>query len=277
MEIVDTHCHIHEILSGDRAMAEVPVHDKWHKAGKTDPDVVIADAAAAGVTRLVCVGTTVEDSELAVAFVQDRDSCWATIGIHPHEAARYRTDHAALKRFEALAARSKVVGVGECGLDYYYGHSPKEDQIAMLRYQIELALRYDLPMTFHVRDAFDDFWQVFDEYQGIRGVVHSFTADKHVLAQALERGLYIALNGIMTFTKDAGQLEAARLVPLDRLVVETDAPYLTPKPYRGNICEPRHAATTLSFVANLYQTDSVTEAEVALATTANARRLFNLA
>lgn len=146
----------------------------------------------------------------------------------------------------------------------------------MLRWQIELALEHGLPMTFHVRDAFDDFWPVFDSYGAgsIRGVVHSFTANRKVLDEALERNLYIALNGIMTFTKDESQLEAARAVPLGRLVVETDAPYLTPKPYRGTICKPKHAATNLSYVANLL---GVTDDEAAEATTANASRLFGLA
>jgi TatD DNase family protein len=271
MDIVDTHCHIHEIESVGNT--EDNVHERWVKAGITDSSVVIADAAAAGVTRMLCVGTDVDDSDLAVEFVQGRPQCWSTIGIHPHEAKRFVGDIDSLVRFAELANRQKVVAVGECGLDYFYGHSPREDQQKMLRFQIELALQHNLPMVFHVREAFDDFWPIFDEYKGVKGVVHSFTASRQVLDQALERGLYIGLNGIMTFTKDDEQLAAAKIVPTDRLLLETDAPFLTPTPERGKICEPKHAATTLKFVAQL---QGRTEKELATATTTNARRLFNL-
>lgn len=271
MDIVDTHCHIHEITDNPRG--NTPVHNKWAGAGVADADQVIADAEAQGVTRLVCVGTTISDSRLAVAFVQSRPQTWATIGIHPHEAAACDGDAAALADFASLAGSSKVVAVGECGLDYYYNHSPKSAQERILRFQMELAVQYNLPMSFHVRDAFDDFWPIFDAYPGIRGVVHSFTAGRAVLDQALERGLYIALNGIATFTKDQEQLAAAKAVPLERLVVETDAPYLTPSPYRGKICEPKHARTNLAFIAELHE---LPESEAAAATTANACRLFNL-
>jgi TatD DNase family protein len=271
-EIVDTHCHIHEMLHA--ADHEAPVRDKWLKGGRTDPDAVIADAVAAGVTGMICIGTDVDDSALAVDFVQSRPQTWAAIGIHPHEAKRYVGNSDELVRFAELATRPKVVAVGECGLDYFYGHSPKADQQKILRFQMELALQHDLPMTFHVREAFDDFWPIFDSYKGLRGVVHSFTASRKVLDEALARGLYIALNGIVTFSKDEEQLAAARAVPLENLLVETDAPFLTPAPFRGKICEPKHVATTLAFVAQL---QDKTDRQLAEATTANARRLFNLA
>jgi TatD DNase family protein len=275
MEIVDSHCHIHEAQRG--LAGDDPLRNKWHQAGKDDADDIIADAVKAGVTRMVCVGTDVADSQVAVEFVQGRPQAWASIGIHPHEAERYIGDTDSLVTFAKLASRQKVVAVGECGLDYFYKHSPRTAQIRILRYQIELALQHGLPMIFHVRDAFQDFWPVFDSYKGakedIRGVIHSFTATEQELGQALERGLYIGLNGIMTFTKDEKQLAAAAAVPLDRLLIETDAPYLTPAPYRGKICEPKHAATTLSFIAQL---QGITDQQLADSTTANARRLFYL-
>lgn len=272
-ELFDTHCHIHEIFAEAEDRSQDGVHQRWDKAGKHDADAVLADCRAAGVSGLLCVGTDLDDSSVAVDFVQTRPDTWATIGIHPHEAARYVGDVVALERFAALAQRPRVVAVGECGLDYYYTHSPKADQQTMLRWQIELALRHDLPLTFHVRDAFADFWPIFDEYKGIRGVVHSFTADRRVLEQALSRGLYIALNGIMTFTKDAEQLAAAKAVPTDRLLLETDAPYLTPAPYRGKICEPKHVRATLEFLAALREEDTHSLAAI---TTTNARQLFDL-
>jgi TatD DNase family protein len=272
MDIVDTHCHIHEAQPGLGGTDSTRA--KWLKADKRDPDAMIADAAAAGVTRLICVGTDVDDSQVAVDFVQSRPSAWASIGIHPHEAQRYvdnRADNQAeLERFAAMATRPKVVAIGECGLDFYYNHSPKAAQIALLRLQIELALAHDLPLIFHVRDAFEDFWPIFDEYasgaQGLggpklRGVIHSFSATNKELDQILQRGLYVGVNGIATFTKDPAQLAAYKAVPADRMLLETDAPYLTPSPYRGNICEPKHALTTLSFVAQLQGTSQVSQKE----------------
>ncbi len=145
---------------------------------------MVRAAADAGVTRLLCVGTTLEDSRLAIEFVQSQPNCWATIGIHPHEAAEtlklYHLSHdrnyfgTILGEFRDLATRPKVVAVGECGLDYFYNHSPKVDQAKVLRFQIELALEHDLPLIFHVREAFADFWPIFDSYRGIRGVRPQF-------------------------------------------------------------------------------------------------------
>lgn len=272
MQLTDTHCHIHEIVDNHKH-ADEGVHEKWRKAGLTDPDAVIADAHRAGVTRLICVGCTVEDSALAVDFVQQRANTWASIGIHPHEAARYIRDTKALETFAALASKPKVVAVGECGLDYYYHHSPKEDQEKMLRFQMELALKHDLPMAFHVRDAFTDFWPIFDDYPGIRGVVHSFTASRHQLDEALARGLYVGLNGIVTFTKAGEQLETVKAVPLKRMLLETDAPFLTPVPHRGKICVPGHVVLTAEFLSNL-RDESLDE--IASVTTRNARDLFGL-
>lgn len=169
--------------------------------------------------------------------------------------------------------RGKIVAIGECGLDYFYGHSSKQDQEKALRYQIELALEYDLPMIFHVREAFDDFWPIFDDYQGIRGVLHSFTDSSTHLSKAIARGLYIGVNGIMTFTKIPEQLEVARHIPLDRLVLETDSPFLTPAPLRGTVNEPAHVLLVARFLSDLRQ---ISLQEVALHTTSNARQLFSL-
>jgi len=270
MEFVDTHCHIHEAvgeLSSDNA-----THVRWLKAG-IGPDEMIQEATEAGVTHLVCVGTTVEDSALAVEFVQNRADTWASIGIHPHEAKRYVGNKTALEQFAALATQPKVVAVGECGLDYYYTHSPKQEQEKILRFQIELALEHNLPMVFHVRDAFDDFWPIFDSYKGIRGVIHSFSATAKELEAIVKRDLYVGLNGIMTFTKDNEQLEAAKMVPSNRLLLETDAPFLTPSPYRGTICVPKHVRVTAEFLAKLR---GETLEHIASTTTRNARQLFTL-
>lgn len=270
MEFVDTHCHIQEAA---QASGEPFIREKWEKGGFTDPSQLIENAVADGVTRLICVGTTLPDSQQAVALAAQDPRCWASIGLHPHEAQKYVNDTDKLQKFCNLIVEERVVAVGECGLDYYYNHSPKADQEKLLRFQLDLAVEHGLPLIFHVRDAFDDFVRIFDEYQGLRGVVHSFSAHREELDQILERGLYVGLNGIMTFAKDQGQLSAAAAVPLDKLVLETDAPFLTPVPYRGKICEPKHVRVTAEFLSKL-RGESLEE--LAQTTTENARNLFGL-
>ncbi|MET1032897.1 MAG: TatD family hydrolase [Candidatus Saccharimonadales bacterium] len=271
LHFTDTHCHIHEALNDFVLRTET--RKKYEKAGSPQPDDILKAAVAADVDRMICVGTTAKDSIYAVSFVSQRDHVWASIGIHPHEAKEYAEGSEELQRFAALATDKKVVAIGECGLDYYYTHSSKEDQERILRFQLDLAQKHDLPVIFHVRDAFDDFWPIFDEYEGIRGVIHSFSAGTEELAQILKRGLYVGLNGIMTFTKDPRQLNAAKEVPLERMLLETDAPFLTPEPYRGSICEPKHVCVTAEFLAGLR---GETIERIAAETTANAVRVFKL-
>lgn len=259
LELVDTHCHIH-----------FPDYE-------LDPREVIAEASEAGVTKLIAVGCTLTDSKLAIQLAAQYPQVWASIGLHPHEAAQYVRDDHALQQFRALALAPKVVAIGETGLDYYYNHSPKEDQQKLLRFQLNLAAEHELPLIFHVRDAFDDFWTVLDEFtstgQQVRGVIHSFTATNTELKQVLARGLYIGLNGIMTFTKDAGQLEAAKALPLQKLLLETDAPFLTPHPFRGTICQSKHVRVTAEFLADL-RGESLEQ--LCAVTSANAKELFKL-
>jgi TatD DNase family protein len=271
MDLVDTHCHIQ---SADvPAGGEEHTRELWHKTDDLSGDGMVAAAQADGVNRLICVGCTLEDSHLAVNFVQHREGCWAAIGIHPHEAQQIFGKSAALKELDSLATQPKVVAVGECGLDFYYNHSSREAQIAALKFQIELAIKHNLPLIFHVREAFDDFWPVFDDYRGIRGVVHSFTDSAGNLTKALERDLYIGVNGIATFAKDPAQLDVYRTIPLGKLLLETDAPFLTPVPYRGSINEPKRVGTIAEYLAELRGQDRET---LAATTTNNARRLFGI-
>jgi TatD DNase family protein len=274
MKLVDTHCHIHSAnyeLPGDD-----PTRARWLAGGKPDPDAMIAAAHEADVVKLICVGTDLEDSRLAVGFVKSRQDCAAAVGLHPHEAARYASDKPLLAEFARLALRPEVAAIGECGLDYYYEHSPRQEQQIVLRYQLDLALEHDLPLIFHVRDAFDDFWRILDEYSdrgNIRGVVHSFTDTEVNMREAIKKGLSIGLNGIMTFTKDVKQLDMAKAIPLESLLLETDAPYLTPKPFRGKMCEPKHVRVIAEFLCEL-RGESL--ADLAAATSLNAERLFGL-
>lgn len=253
MSLVDTHCH----LQFDRS---------------TNPAKVIQEAIESGVTKFICVGTNLADSRRAIELAGKYDKVWATAGIHPHEAADFVGPHSAAE-LEKLLVEPRVIAVGETGLDYYKKLSSRDDQQKALRVQIEIGLKLNLPFIFHVRDAWEDFWAVLDSYPKVRGVVHSFSAHPAELDQLLSRGLQVGLNGIMTFTKDDQQLEAAKLVPSDKLLLETDAPFLTPVPFRGKICEPKHLKITAEFLANLR---GQSLEDLASSTTNNARQLFNI-
>ncbi|HET9850015.1 MAG TPA: TatD family hydrolase [Candidatus Saccharimonadales bacterium] len=260
MEFIDSHAHPH--------FAELAA----------DWPGVMARAEEAGVKRMIAVGTTLEDSQRAINFAKAKNGVWAAAGVHPHEAKKTLASKDFEANFKKLLdlssnTENKLMAIGEIGLDYYKNHSPKEDQLKLLRRQIEIGLSYRLPFIFHVRDAFSDFWQVFDDYGGIKGVIHSFSSGRKQLDVALSRGLFVGLNGIMTFTRDQAQLEAAGRVPLDRLLLETDAPFLIPAPERGEVCEPRHVRIVAEFLASLR---GEALADLAAQTTANAVSLFDL-
>lgn len=270
IELFDTHCHTHEMVR-----RVTPVYDKWFSDGEErTPESVVDAAHAAGVSCMLCIGTTYEDSKLAVEFVKNRENMWASVGIHPHEAAEaLAKGH--LDAFRALVAGDKVVAVGECGLDYFYNHSPKEAQIEVLKAQIELAITHNLPLSFHVREAFDDFWPIFESYRGagIRGVLHSYTDSASNMERAIGHGLHFGVNGIATFAKNEAQLVIYRTIPQQLLLLETDAPFLTPVPFRGKVCESKHVRLTAEFMAGL-RGESLES--LAASTTANARALFQV-
>ena len=249
--LIDTHCHIHE---SDYPLDVAEVIERSHQAD---------------VLQMICIGTNVSDSNIAVEFTSNHDGVFASVGVHPHDAK------GGCEGIQKIvdAGNESIVAIGEIGLDYHYDNTPHDIQIAVLKTQIELALKHNLPIIFHVREAFDDFWPIFDSYQGIRGVLHSFTDTPENLQEAMKRGLYIGVNGYSTFTKDNSQKAMFATLPLDRILLETDAPYLTPTPFRGKVNEP-------AFIKNIAEHQSMIKQisldEVAVATTENARSLFNL-
>ena len=247
--LIDTHCHIHESY-------ELPL------------DEVLLRASEAGVDEYICVGTSEESSRLAIAFAEEHPEAYAAIGVHPHDT---KDGYSAIG--DLAGTSSKIVAVGEVGLDYFYTHSPREIQMEALEAQIQVALTHNLPMIFHVREAFDDFWPIFDKYPGIRGELHSFTDSSENLQKALERGLYIGVNGISTFTKDEVQKKTFDSIPLDRLLLETDAPFLTPAPLRGKVNEPAYVKLVAEYHADRR---GISLEEISDATTTNARTLFQL-
>lgn len=252
MHLTDTHCHIHE--------ADYP-----------DATEALKRAKEERVDRLICVGTDEITSRDAADFTARHEHTWYSIGLHPHDA---KSGVKAIDELRRIAQDfpQKLVAVGECGLDYFYDNSPREDQIKMLHAQFELAQEFDLPMIFHVRNAFDDFWPMYEQYRP-HGVLHSFTDTMKNLEKALSYGLYIGVNGISTFTKDPAQKEMFTKIPLENLLLETDAPFLTPHPHRGKMNEPallRHVAAHHAHQRG----DTLTA--IAAATTLNATSLFNL-
>ena len=247
--LIDTHCHIHE--------SNYPL----------DIGDVLSRAHHSGINQMICVGTNEQSSKEAVEFAHNHEHIYAAIGVHPHDTKD------GYRGIEALFGDPSVVAVGEIGLDYFYTHSPREVQIKALEAQLQLALDHNLPIVFHVREAFADFWPIFDNFHGIKGELHSFTDTKSQLEQGLSRGLYIGVNGISTFTKDEAQKEMFATIPVERLLLETDAPFLTPTPFRGKVNEPAFVRSVAEHHAKIR---GLSLDEIASATTANATALFAL-
>ncbi|HEY1645883.1 MAG TPA: TatD family hydrolase [Candidatus Saccharimonadales bacterium] len=270
IDLTDTHCHIHSI---NQPTGESQTVELWSKLEGGDVSSVVARAEEGGVSRLITVGCTLEDSKLAISTASEYDSVWATIGIHPHEAKDYAGNQANLEAFAGLADSNKVVAIGECGLDYFYNHSDPESQKALLRFQLELANKHDLPVIFHVREAFDDFWPILADFKNTKGVLHSYTDSLANLSKAMELGLYIGVNGIATFAKNPDLSEVYRQIPIDNLVLETDSPFLTPSPLRGNINEPKNVRLVAEYLSSLRGENLE---DLAAKTTNNARQLFSV-
>ncbi|OGL27841.1 preprotein translocase [Candidatus Saccharibacteria bacterium RIFCSPHIGHO2_02_FULL_46_12] len=251
MGLVDTHCHIHE--------SDYPFKI----------DDVIVRAADAGVEKMICVGTDETSSIDAVAAAKKYQPLYSSIGVHPHEAKDGVDSIAHLAKVD----RAAIVAIGEIGLDYFYTHSPREAQIAALEAQLQVAVDHQLPVIFHVREAFDDFWPVFENFHGLRGVLHSFTGTQKEIETGFAHGLYVGVNGISTFTKDKAQQQLFASMPLERVLLETDAPFLTPVPKRGTVNEPAF----VRYIADHHATiRGISVNEVMSTTSANATALFAL-
>lgn len=249
--LVDTHCHIHQ--------ADYPL----------DPEMALARAHAAGVDKIICVGVNEQSSLEAINFASRHYETFASLGVHPHDSS------SSLSKLTAILNNKpdKLVAIGEIGLDYFYMSSPKQVQITALESQIQLALNYNLPIIFHVRKAFEDFWPILDNFHGFSGVLHSFSDSLTNMEKGLERRLYIGLNGISTFTKSKTQQETFLKIPLESLLLETDAPFLTPAPYRDKVNEPAFVKIVAEHQAKLR---GVSFDIIAKNTTANAQALFGL-
>jgi TatD DNase family protein len=255
--LVDTHAH----LDDERFAADLPA--------------VLGRAQGAGVTRVVAVATTAPSSAVCLGLARQHPGLFATVGIHPNHAAEAAPG--AWDEVVALAGRERVVGVGETGLDRHWDYTPFPVQEDYFARHLGLARKHNLPVVIHCREAEGDVLRLlradFDRHGPVRGVMHSFSGDQALAEACLAMGLYLSFAGMLTY-KNAGLLrEVAASVPRDRLLVETDCPYLSPVPLRGRRNEPAHVVHTAAVLAAL---QGMSPDELAERTTANARALFGL-
>ena len=258
--LVDTHAHIH------------------FEDYENDIGIIFENCKETNVKKIITVGTDEIDSKKALEFCfkhnAEHTQVYASAGLHPHSADSGEDSLLTIKDLVLSGGYgSKLVAVGECGLDYYRNQSSKQSQIKALEFQIELAIDQSLPLIFHVRDAWEDFFAIIRKYPEARGVIHSFTGGTEEVRQASQLNLYFGLNGIMTFTKDPNQLEAAKAIPSSRLVLETDCPFLTPEPKRGKRNEPANIKYVAEFLAKLR---GETFSQICQSSSTNAKTLFGL-
>lgn len=244
----DTHCHTHEHIA------------------ETGSDELLARAREAGVDRFVVIGTDAVSSALAVQVAATRADVWATVGLHPHDATQ------GAHTIEHLATSDRVVAIGECGLDYHYENSPRAEQREAFARQIALAREHRLSLVVHTRDAWSDTFDVLDsEGTPESTIIHCFTGGADEARACLDRGAYLSFSGIVTFKNAADIREAALLCPADRVLVETDSPFLAPVPHRGKQNEPAWVTVVGEAVAQLRGVDP---GSFAVTTTENALRAF---
>jgi TatD DNase family protein len=252
VKLTDSHCHLDDAKFDE------------------DRDQVIERALAAGVETMMAIGTGDGPPDLETAVRQaDRHAfIYATIGIHPHDACKATSESFA--KLRALAAHSKVLAVGEIGLDYHYDFSPRDVQRPVFEQQLEIAAEAGKPIVIHTREAWADTLSILSQRWRGQGIMHCFTGDAAQAREALELGFYLSYGGVLTFPKAEGVREAARITPEDRLLVETDCPYLAPVPHRGKRNEPAFLVDTVNRLAQIRGTSPEAIAEV---TTRNFERL----
>jgi TatD DNase family protein len=251
--IIDTHCHLN------------------HEQFASDVPTTIERARQAGIERMIVVGYDLPSSEAAVLLAERYQGVYAAVAVHPHDAKHY--DNSTEDRLRELAASKKVVAIGEIGLDYHYDFSPVEAQMTAFKAQLELARKTELPVIIHCREAYDDVLNILGGVgiEEIGGVMHCWAGDSEQAERTLQLGMYLGIGGVITFKNAPMLREITAAAPLDRLLLETDAPYLAPVPYRGKRNEPAYTALVAEKVAELR---GINREEIEAVTTANACNLF---
>ncbi len=253
MKVFDSHAHL---------------DDNRYDADRDD----VLERSLRELAGVVNPGTDLADSQVAVRLAQRYEHVWAAVGFHPHEARLMQAGDEA--RLAELASDPKVVAIGEIGLDYYYDHSPRDVQQAVLIRQLDLARQLSLPVIVHDRDAHGDVMAIIKrEGKGLSGVFHCYSGSLEMAEELIKLGFYVSFGGPLTFNNAVKLQEVARKVPLERILLETDSPYLTPQPFRGQRNEPLHVRLVAERLAQLR---GLTPAAVAEATTRNVETLFSL-
>ena len=255
--LIDTHTHLDDARYSD------------------DREAVIARAREAGVEAFLTIGCDLTTSHAAVALTDHYPFAYASVGVHPHEV-KHIQDHW-YGEFRRLAQNKKVVAYGEIGLDYHYNHSTPQDQRSRFREQIQLARELKLPVIIHTREAQEDTIAILEEEKAsdVGGVFHCFSGDAWLAKEALDMGFYLSFSGILTFQNATMLRDIAKNTPLDRVLIETDCPYLTPVPYRGKRNEPAYVSQVAKQLASLHLELSLDD--IQRTTAVNAKRLFKIA
>jgi TatD DNase family protein len=259
---IDSHCHLD--------------HQKF--IPENGLQGVLKESLAQGVSGMMTINCQIrEEFSALLDLVKPLDNVWCTVGTHPHEASRDDEKSVTLDELISLAtSHPKVIGIGECGLDYFYKHSNIDDQQICFRKHIRACLSTDMPIIIHARDADDDVIRIIHEEtngKGMRGIMHCFSSSTKMGHEAIELGLHISFSGILTFKKSEELRSFAKDVPLDRLLVETDSPYLAPEPHRGEMNTPAYVPLTGAVLAGI---KNIPTEEMAKITTQNFYKLFNL-
>ncbi|PYQ29313.1 MAG: hydrolase TatD [Acidobacteria bacterium] len=248
----------------------LPFTDSHCHLTMSNADANLAAARAVGVRGFVVPGTNLEDALPAISVAQKNADVWAAVGFHPHDSKD--CDDAAFAEIETLARDERVVAVGECGLDYHYDHSPRDVQRAVFERHIALAKSLDKPIIVHNRESTDDMVAILAK-SGARGILHSYTQSLDVAKQLIDLGYYISFSGIVTFRSAESLREVARALPHDRVLIETDTPYLAPVPFRGRDNEPAYVVKVAELLATLW---NVPLERVAEQTTSNFEQAFSV-
>lgn len=248
--LIDTHCHLHD--------------PEWFTPEQQTE--FLASAHQNNVKEMICIGTNPADSLVARDFANGHEGIYWTYGIHPEFAGKITSEEVQAS-IDILKKNTKnLVAIGEVGLDYHYEGYNREAQIRLFEEMLQLAQSMDLPVSLHIREAFEDVWPILDNFSGVRGVVHSFTGSKKCLKNALVRDFHIGVNGLATYTTPP-------LPPLEKMLLETDAPFLTPVPFRGTMNQPGYVKVIATYLSGKL---GVAEENIVEQTTKNARELFNL-
>jgi len=255
MELVDTHAHL-----------DFPRFDKDRKE-------VIKRAIDGGVKIIVNIGSSMTSSRNSVELSRRYNEIYSVVGIHPHNADSFNLNVS--KKLESLSENKKVVAIGEIGLDFHYDNSPREKQKQAFRAQLRLAKSLDLPVVIHTRDADEETLEILKEENAdkIGGIMHCFASDKKMAREILDLGFYIAFGGLITFKNLNNLREVVKEVPINKILVETDAPYLTPDPYRGKRNEPLYVKYVAEKISEI---KGLSKEEIAKKTTQNAKKVYNI-